>query len=86
MLATKILWVERMVGAAIIAHRCRRKIQGLAKKLPIERQAPMRDGVRRRFPGYSNDLWHRAYAAVNGASRRSTTCRRICSTTYLRPA
>ncbi len=66
MLATKILWVERMVGAAIIAHRCRRKIQGLAKKLPIERQAPMRDGVRRRFPGYSNDLWHRAYAAVNG--------------------
>lgn len=55
-----------MVGAAIIAYRCRRKIQRLAKKLPIERQPRLREGVRRRFPGYSYDLWHRTYAAING--------------------
>jgi hypothetical protein len=59
-------WVERMVGAVIIAYRCRRKIQRLSRKLPIERIPRMREGVRRRFPGYSYDLWHRAYAAVNG--------------------
>jgi hypothetical protein len=65
-LATKMQWIERMVGAVIIAHRCRRKIQRLSRKLPIDRQPRMKDGVRRRFPGYSYDLWHRAYAAVNG--------------------
>lgn len=66
MLATRTHWVERMVGAMIIAYRCRRKIQKLSRKLPIERQPRLKDGVRRRFPGYSYDLWHRAYAAVNG--------------------
>jgi hypothetical protein len=55
-----------MVGAMIIAYRCRRKIQKLSRKLPIERQPRLKDGVRRRFPGYSYDLWHRVYAAVNG--------------------
>jgi hypothetical protein len=65
-LATRAQWIERMVGAVIIAYRCRRKIQRLSRKLPIERQPRMKDGIRRRFPGYSYDLWHRAYAAVNG--------------------
>ena len=66
MLATRMQWIERMVGAMIIAYRCRRKIQRLSRKLPIERQPRLREGVRRRFPGYSYDLWHRTYAAVNG--------------------
>jgi hypothetical protein len=65
MLATRIQWLERMVGAVIIARRCRRKIQRLAQKLPVKRQPRLKDSVRRRFPGYSCDLWHRAYAAVN---------------------
>jgi len=66
LLATKMQWIERMVGAMIIAYRCRRKIQRLSKTLPIERQPRLRESVSRRFPGYSYDLWHRAYAAING--------------------
>jgi hypothetical protein len=42
------------------------KSNGLSRKLAIERQPRLSEDVRRRFPGYSYDLWHRAYAAVNG--------------------
>jgi hypothetical protein len=66
MLATKTRWCERMLGAVIIAHRCRRKIKRLSRKLATERQPRLSEDVRRRFPGYSYDLWHRAYAAVSG--------------------
>lgn len=66
MLATKIQWCERMLGSAIIAYRCRRKIRRLSRTLAIERQPRLKDRISRRFPGYSYDLWHRTLAAVSG--------------------
>lgn len=66
MLATKIQWMERMIGAVIIAHRCRRKIKRLSTTLPIVEEPGLRSAVSKRFNGYSCDLWHKAYAAVSG--------------------
>jgi hypothetical protein len=68
MLATRIRRVERLVGALIIAHRCRRKIRTLSKHLPIVRQPGLRQAVSERFHGYGCDLWHKAYAAASGVS------------------
>ena len=68
MLATKIRWMERMCGAAIIARRCRQKIRRLSRNLPVAEVPSLRAIVRKRFGGYSCDLWHRAYAAASGRS------------------
>jgi Sugar-transfer associated ATP-grasp len=68
MLATKIRWGERMVGAAIIARRCRKKIKRLSRHLEIVEEPGLKAAVRSRFNGYSCDLWHKAYAAVSGRS------------------
>ena len=68
MLAMKIRWVERMCGAAIIAHRCRRKIKRLSRKLPIVEMPGLKADIAKRFNGYSCDLWHKAYAAASGRS------------------
>ena len=67
-LATKIRWVERMSGAAIIAYRCRRKIRRLAKGLPLVDDPALKSALRKRYDGYSYDLWHKVYAAVSGHS------------------
>jgi hypothetical protein len=66
MLATKIRWMERMCGAAIIARRCRQKIRRLSRNLPIAEVPCFKAAVRERFAGYSCDLWHRAYTAASG--------------------
>lgn len=66
MLATKIRWIERMVGSAIIARRCRKKIMRISKGLPIVDDPGIKASVRRRFSGYSCDLWHKAYIAASG--------------------
>jgi hypothetical protein len=55
-----------MVGSLIIARRCRRKIQRLSKRFPIKDQPRLAAALRKRFTGYSYDLWHRTYAAVTG--------------------
>lgn len=68
MLAAKVRWVERMCGAAIIAHRCRRKIRHLSRKLPIVAAPGLKADIRKRFKGYSCDFWHKAYAAASGRS------------------
>jgi hypothetical protein len=68
MLATRIRWIERMCGAAIIAHRCRRKIKRLSRNLPIVEAPGLKADISRRFNGYSCDLWHKAYAAASGRS------------------
>jgi Sugar-transfer associated ATP-grasp len=68
MLATKIRWVERMCGAAIIAHRCRRKIKRLSRNLPIVEIPGLKADIVMRYSGYSCDLWHKAYAAASGRS------------------
>ena len=68
MLATRIRWAERMVGAMIIARRCRKKIKRLSRHLPVAEQPGLKAAVSKRFNGYSCDLWHKAYAAVSGRS------------------
>lgn len=68
MLANRVRRVERLLGALIIAHRCRRKIRTLSRHLPIVRQPELRRAVSERFHGYGCDLWHKAYAAASGVS------------------
>jgi hypothetical protein len=68
MLATRVRRVERLLGALIIAHRCRRKIRTISKHLPIVRRPGLRRAVSERFHGYACDLWHKAYAAASGVS------------------
>jgi hypothetical protein len=67
-LATKIRWIERMVGAVIIARRYRYKIRLLSKQFPIVDDPDLRAAIRKRFNGYSFDLWHKVYAAASGRS------------------
>lgn len=57
-----------MSGAAIIAYRCRRKIKRLAKGLPLVDDPSLKPALRKRFGGYSYDLWHKVYAAASGHS------------------
>lgn len=66
MLATRVRWVERTLGAAIIARRCRARIKRIAKHLPTVGLPNLKSAVRDRFGGYSFDLWHKVYAATNG--------------------
>jgi hypothetical protein len=68
MLVTRIRWVERMVGAAILARRYRHKIKVLSRHLPIVEDPALKAAISRRFNGYSCDLWHKAYAAASGRS------------------
>jgi hypothetical protein len=65
MLATRIRGIERTLGAAIIARRCRTRINRISKYLPIANLRNLRSAVRDRFGGYSFDLWHKVYAATN---------------------
>lgn len=66
MLATRIRWAERMLGAVIIARRYRYKIKLASKSLPIAEDPEIKAAVSKRFGGYSCDLWHKAYAAASG--------------------
>lgn len=66
MLATRVRWVERTLGAAIIARRCRTRIKRVSRRLPIAGQRNLKAAVRDRFGGYSFDLWHKVYATTNG--------------------
>ena len=68
MLATKIRWVERMLGAVILARRYRQKIRVVSKQFPIVDDPEISAGIRKRFNGYSFDLWHKVYAATSGRS------------------
>jgi hypothetical protein len=66
MLATKIRWLERMVGAAMLARRYRNKIKLVSRRLPIVENPDLKTAISKRFDGYSCDLWHKAYAAASG--------------------
>jgi hypothetical protein len=66
MLAARIRWMERKLGAGIIARRCRTRIKRLSRHLPIVDLPNLKSALRDRFNGYSFDLWHRVYAAANG--------------------
>ncbi len=66
MLSTRVRWAERLLGSAIIARRCRRRIRKLSRELPIVEQPGLSRAVSRRFDGYSCDLWHKVYAAASG--------------------
>lgn len=68
MLSTKIRRLERVIGSVIIARRCRRKIKRVSRDLPITEDRGMKALIRARFPGYTSDLWHKAYAAASGVS------------------
>ena len=68
MLATKIRWIERLVGAAILARRYRHKIRIVARRFTIVDDPELSAAVRKRFNGYSFDLWHKVYAAASGRS------------------
>lgn len=68
MLATKIRWCERMVGAAIIARKYRQKTKYLLRQLPIVEEPGLKAAIGKRFDGYSCDLWHKVYAAASGRS------------------
>lgn len=59
-------WVERMVGAAIIARRCRKKAERIVRQLPVVDDPALRNAVSKRYQGYSFDLWHKAYGAASG--------------------
>jgi len=65
-LVTKIRWVERMIGAAILARRYRHKIRLASKQFPIVDDPELSAAIRKRFNGYSFDLWHKVYAAASG--------------------
>jgi hypothetical protein len=65
-LATKIRWVERMVGAALLARRYRHKIKVVSRQFPIVDDPNLKAAIRKRFNGYSCDLWHKVYAAASG--------------------
>jgi hypothetical protein len=65
-LATKIRWIERMVGAVVIARRYRHKIRLASKQFPIVDDPELNAAIRKRFNGYSFDLWHKVYAAASG--------------------
>jgi hypothetical protein len=65
-LATKIRWIERMVGAAILARRYRHKIKLVSRQFPIVDDPDMKAAIRKRYNGYSYDLWHKVYAAASG--------------------
>ena len=66
MLVTRIRWMERSLGAAIIARRCRTRIKRISKHLPTVDRPNLKSAIRDRFSGYSFDLWHKVYAAANG--------------------
>jgi hypothetical protein len=66
MLATKIRWVERMIGAVILARRYRHKIRLASKQFPIVDDPEFSAAIKKRFNGYSFDLWHKVYAAASG--------------------
>jgi hypothetical protein len=67
-LATKIRWVERMVGSVILARRYRQKIKLASRQFPIVEDPDLRAAIKQRFNGYSFDLWHKVYAAASGRS------------------
>jgi hypothetical protein len=66
MFATRIRWMERTLGAGIIAQRCRARIKRISRHVPIVELPNLKSAIRDRFDGYSFDLWHRVYAAANG--------------------
>ena len=66
MLANRIRWIERTLGAAIIARRCRTRIKRISKHLPIVELPNLKSAIRDRFGGYSFGVWHQVYAAANG--------------------
>src|SRR5688572_23015365 len=66
MLVTRIRWMERSLGAAIIGRRCRTRIKRISKHLPTVDLPNTKSAIRDRFSGYSFDLWHKVYAAANG--------------------
>lgn len=68
MLSTKIRRLERIIGSVIIARRCRRKIKRVSRDLQITDIPGLKTQIRKRYPGYSCDLWHKAYAAASGVS------------------
>jgi hypothetical protein len=57
-----------MVGAIILAWRYRHKIRVVSKRFPIVDDPELSAGIRKRFNGYSFDLWHKVYAATSGRS------------------
>jgi hypothetical protein len=66
LLSTRIRWVQRMLGSAIIARRCRKKARRISKDLPLANDRGLKASISKRFDGYSFDLWHKAYAAATG--------------------
>jgi hypothetical protein len=62
----RIRRIERTLGAAIIARRCRTRIKRISKHVPIADLRSLKSAVRDRFGGYSFELWHKVYAAANG--------------------
>ena len=57
-----------MVGAVILARRYRHKIRVVSKQFPIVDDPELSAGIRKRFNGYSFDLWHKVYAATSDRS------------------
>jgi hypothetical protein len=67
-LVRKIRWVERMLGSAILARRYRHKIKLVSKQFPIVDDPELSAAIKKRFNGYSFDVWHKVYAAASGRS------------------
>jgi hypothetical protein len=66
LLSTRVRWVQRMLGSAIIARRCRKKARRISKGLPLANAPELKGAISKRFDGYTFDLWHKAYAAATG--------------------
>ena len=66
MLATEVRRIERMLGALYLARRYRYKIKVLSRQFPIAEAPDLKAAIRKRFNGYSFDLWHKVYAAASG--------------------
>jgi hypothetical protein len=55
-----------MVGAFILARRYRHKIRVASRQFPIIDDPALSGAIKKRFNGYSFDLWHKVYAAASG--------------------
>jgi hypothetical protein len=57
-----------MLGSVILARRYRHKIRLVSRQLPIIDDPALSAAIRKRFNGYSFDVWHKVYAAASGRS------------------
>jgi hypothetical protein len=55
-----------MMGAVIIARRYRHKIRLASRQFPIVDDPELSAAIKKRFNGYSFDLWHKVFAAASG--------------------